>query len=1564
MGWLDDYTPDVIEDAVEDGLEVVGEGTEYLSGKAADGLDKVGADGAADWVRDKGKSVANHLGADVSEMGLDETDDPKKLVYGSASKLRTTVSHLRDFQTAFTNVGDGLKRLDSAHWKGEAADAFRAEVAVEPKKWFKAADACEAAATALEDFASTVEWAQGQAQLAIDAYQQAKKNSEAARTAYNNKVAAYDSAATEWAKALWKGDDPGPEPVRPAEFEDPGPAGVKAAQAILDEARRQRDEAAGIARTAVRTARDAAPPKPSYGEQVADGNVQLALDAEHVVGGVLKGGSGVIGFVRSVNPIDPYNITHPAEYLTSLNNTAAGLVSLANDPVGAGQRMLAGFKEDPYEGFGRMIPEVLGTRGLGGVRSGVNAARTASHVRPPRGAPREQLARDPHRNTTPSRQRCNGPTDPIDLATGTMYLPQTDIVLHGELPLVFTRQVQSGYRSGQWFGPSWASTVDQRLEIDAEGVVLVGEDGLLLAYPHPAPGVPTLPHAGPRWPLERDVHGDYTLTDPLTGHTRHFAGPPEAGAPGGDGTALLTSLSDRGGHRISFAYDRDGAPTHITHSAGHELRLTTAGGRITALHLVGAAPDGGDQEVVRYGYTDGDLTEVTGSSGIPLRFTYDDEHRVIAWTDTNGSRYDYVYDNQDRCIAEGGEAGHLSLRISYDGTDAATGHRVTTVTTAEGHTSRYLVNDLSQVVAVTDPLGHTTRTRYDRYGHVLTRTDALGSTTTYTYDDAGRPTGVTGPDGTRSTVVYDDLGLPTALTGPDGTWRQTYDEAGRRTSVTDPAGHTTSYAYDEHGHLAAVTDATGATTRVRCDAAGLPLEITDPLGGTTVHHRDAFGRPITVIDPTGGTTHLSWTVEGRLARRTDPDGSTSTWTYDGEGNCLSHTDPAGGTTTYEYTHFDLLAARTGPDGVRHTFRYDTALRLTEVINPQGLTWTYTYDPAGRLVSEKDFDGRRLSYTHDAAGRLRSRTNPLGQTVTYERDVAGRTVRKDADGRITTYTYDPAGRLLSAAGPDAEVVYQRDRLGRVKSEMVAGRVLTHTYDPVGRRTRRTSPTGATTHYSYDAAGNRTSLTIAGHTLDSVHDAAGRETTRRIGDTLTLAHTFDPLGRLTGQSLTGADGALVQHRAYTYRADGHLVGLDDHLNGPRSFDLDPAGRVTAVHARAWTENYAYDEAGNLTRAAWPAEHPSQEAAGTRAYTGTRLTRAGDHRYEHDEAGRLTVRRKTRLSKKPDIWRYEWDAEDRLRAVITPDGTTWRYRYDPFGRRIAKQRMDADGEIAEETTFTWDGPTLVEQTTTAPALRHPVTLTWDHAGLRPVAQTERITDATTQREIDSRFFAIVTDLVGTPTELVDETGTIAWRTRSTLWGTTTWATDSTAYTPLRFPGQYFDPETGLHYNVFRYYDPATARYLSPDPLGLDPAPNPATYVDNPHAWTDPLGLAPCPEGRRPSRVRSLLSKVFGESDRAKAERSDMDLRNRRVPVRLEEMEAYTLPDYGDAGKIRDMSGMSDDRLLDAINNPDDLGAYIIVSNGEISQGNHRIHEALERMRSDRHPTIKTDTEIWIIR
>jgi RHS repeat-associated protein len=728
----------------------------------------------------------------------------------------------------------------------------------------------------------------------------------------------------------------------------------------------------------------------------------------------------------------------------------------------------------------------------------------------------------------------------------------------------------------------------------------------------------------------------------------------------------------------------------------------------------------------------------------------------------------------------------------------------------------------------------------------------VGRCTAVDYDEHGRVTSVTRPDGRRTTMRYNSLGLPVLVTRPDGSkLRREYDERSNVTSVTGPSG-TVRFAYDDRGHLASRTDPAGRTTRIRCNAAGLPVETVAPSGGVTRHTYDALGRAVSVTGPLARTTLLTWSTEGRLLRRVDPDGGVHEWTYDGEGNVLTHTTPDGGRSVYEYGAFDRLTARTGPDGGRYEFHHDTELRLRQVIDPRGLVWSYGYDPAGRLISETDFDGRTLHYAYDAAGQLTARTNAVGQTVRYDYTVTGQLARKDANGAVTTYEYDVFDELVRATGPDATLTRVRDASGLLRSETVDGRTLTLDHDGLGRVIRRTTPSGAVSEKGYEESGLPSRLISSGHELTFRHDAAGREIERGIG-AMTLTHEVDDMGRLIEQRLTGPDGRLLRRRGYHYRPDGHLTALET-ADGRHDFSLDPVGRITAVTAPGWEEKYAYDKAGNQTEADWPASRPEAAAAtGRRTYEQNRLASAGGLRYEYDAQGRVTLRQRTRLSRKPATWRFTWDAEDRLTALTTPDGTRWRYRYDPLGRRIAKQRLANTAEaavvtdVAEETLFTWEGATLCEQrTTTRPAPPSgetgpvSVVLTWDHLDLRPVAQTERVLSAS-QEEIDRRFFAIMTDLVGAPTELVDEDGTVVWRTRSTVWGRTAWNRSATAYTPLRFPGQYFDPESGLHHNVFRVYDPETARYLTPDPLGLAPAPNPTTYVHNPLTWSDHLGLAP---------------------------------------------------------------------------------------------------------------------------
>ncbi|MEU5308760.1 DUF6531 domain-containing protein [Streptomyces sp. NPDC021562] len=1067
----------------------------------------------------------------------------------------------------------------------------------------------------------------------------------------------------------------------------------------------------------------------------------------------------------------------------------------------------------------------------------------------------ERLKLNPGFNKLPASIRNMVKTfvrDPIDVATGDMALSRTDVQLPGVLPLVLERTHISSYRWGGWFGPTWASTLDQRVQADDEGFVYAAPDGARLCFPIPDPetNAPVRPATpGSRLLLfwDDEIDGAVRITDPDTGLTRVFHSPVPAAAD--EAVDLpLQHIQDRNGNRITVLYTGADIPTAVVHSGGYHIAIDhdRSRSRITGLRLIDpAAPHAPGTTLMTFGYDDdGRLTEETNSSSLPMRYAYDSDGRITSWTDRNTTTYWYTYDDQGRVIATGGTGNALASTLTYD---SAT--MTTRVTDSVGHTRVYEHNEALRLVRETDPLGNVTSQEWDTERRLTTAADALGHTTDYHYDEHGRLTSAVRPDGSETRVEYNDLGLPTTVTGPAGRiWSYEYDERGNRTSVADAVGATTHFSYNNSGHLTSITDPLGHRTRIACDRAGLPVVTIDPAGAETRYERDPFGRPVTLTDPLGNVTRFAWTVEGKPARRTAPDGSSESWAYDGEGNCVRHTDAMGAVDRYEYTHFDLLSARTGPDGARHTFTYDSELRLTEVTNPLGLSWRYEYDPAGRLVAEADFDRRVVQYVHDPAGALVARTNPLGQILRFQRDALGRIVRQTDGDTATTFTYTADGELGTAVTPDATVVREHDAAGRLLAETVNGRTISYGYDAMGRRTSRITPTGVTSTWRYDTAGNCIERTSAGRTISFDRDLAGRELNRHIGDTLTLANTFDDLGRLLTQSATNhATGASLQRREYTYRADGLITGIDDQLNGRRSFDLDALGRVTTVQAADWTERYAYDEAGNQSEASWPAAHPDHEATGPRTYTGTSLVRAGNTRFEHDAAGRVTVRRKTRLSHKPDAWHYSWDAEDRLTSVITPDGTRWRYLYDALGRRIAKQRLATDNEtIVEQITFTWDGATLCEQTTLTPEAPDPVVLTWDHDGLRPIAQTEhRTTLDAPQEEIDSRFFAIVTDLVGAPTELVDESGGIVWRTRSTLWGRTSWGADSSAYTPLRFPGQYYDPETELHYNYFRHYDPETGRYLTLDPLGLAPAPNPVAYVTDPRSWADPLGLAPCETG-----------------------------------------------------------------------------------------------------------------------
>nr|WP_263302711.1 hypothetical protein [Streptomyces purpurogeneiscleroticus] len=218
---------------------------------------------------------------------------------------------------------------------------------------------------ALYAYAGTVTWAQAQAKDAIELYKKGKKASEQAVEAYNKKVDAYNAKV--------KADqEPGPEPEP---FHDPGKSDIHAAREKLATARKQRNTAASEAQSKVKAALAHAPAEPPpldrLGNDLVDGYQAYNTELAHVAGGAVKGTAGLLNFARGLNPADPYNLTHPAAYMANASMTLSGLVSTVAHPERVVTAAIDGFKKDPTEFVGRLVPELIGTKGAGLARSGV-----------------------------------------------------------------------------------------------------------------------------------------------------------------------------------------------------------------------------------------------------------------------------------------------------------------------------------------------------------------------------------------------------------------------------------------------------------------------------------------------------------------------------------------------------------------------------------------------------------------------------------------------------------------------------------------------------------------------------------------------------------------------------------------------------------------------------------------------------------------------------------------------------------------------------------------------------------------------------------------------------------------------------------------------------------------------------------------------------------------------------------------------------------------------------------------------------------------------------------------
>ena len=191
-----------------------------------------------------------------------------------------------------------------------------------------------------------------------------------------------------------------------------------------------------------------------------------------------------------------------------------------------------------------------------------------------------------------------------------------------------------------------------------------------------------------------------------------------------------------------------------------------------------------------------------------------------------------------------------------------------------------------------------------------------------------------------------------------------------------------------------------------------------------------------------------------------------------------------------------------------------------------------------------------------------------------------------------------------------------------------------------------------------------------------------------------------------------------------------------------------------------------------------------------------------------------------------RYDYNTEDRLEAVIENGATLIAtYTYDPFGRRLWKEV----GGV--RTYFIYADEGLVAEADSSGAIVKTY-------GYKPGSTWT--TDPLFMQE-SGQYYWYHNDHLGTPQKMTSVSGAVVWAAKYSSFGKADVDPGSTITSNLRFAGQYFDNETGLHYNWNRYYDPKIGRYLRPDPIGLSGMdPNLYGYVqNNPVNRFDPIGL-----------------------------------------------------------------------------------------------------------------------------
>ncbi|NWC87968.1 RHS domain-containing protein [Pseudomonas reactans] len=1003
---------------------------------------------------------------------------------------------------------------------------------------------------------------------------------------------------------------------------------------------------------------------------------------------------------------------------------------------------------------------------------------------------------------------------PVSMVTGEELLTLTDGALDGILPFEWTRLYRtSAVEVDCGLGFGWSHSLAHRLSVSGDSVVWTDHENRSTTLPLPTVSRPAITNS-----LAEAAIYLGSLPDELvlaqSSRFYHFR----------DG--VLTAISDAYDNRLRISRNYLGQIERLDNGVGRSLFLRYASGRIVAVdYQIERAVDDGpfvwvtEQNVVAYAYDAvGRLVSATNAVGESEVYRYDEQHVILERGLAGGASFFWEWERSGkaaRCVRHWASFSQMDTRYAWDDNGQVT------VFNADGSQEVYVHDQRARLVQRVDPDGAEHFKSYDDKGRLTVEQDPLGAITAYQYDEAGRLVALFPGDDEPTTYEHDN-GFVRVVRRGQAVWKYERNDQGDVTRKVDPDGHSTEYSYNKRGQLTQVWLPDHSCHRLVWNERGQLLEEQLPNGGIKRYRYDDRGRQVAREDEHGALTQYQWDSVGRLIRVVLPGGATREYSYNAYGKITSEHDELGHITRYEYADgLHLISRRINADGTHVKYRYDNLrLLLTEIENEVGETYRLQYHANGLIQQETGFDGQRTAYLYDLNGNLQEKTehgDDGSQLVTrYERDYAGRLVRKTLpDGNLVDYAYDRQGNLLSVEDGHWALAYEYDSQNRLTAEHQGWGTLRYGYDACGQLQNLRLPDNNRVAFNHGKGGHLVTVELNGAVLTSHLFKAAQEHQRQQGQLISHYH-YDDQQRLHAHAVTQQQHTLYQ-RHYDYDKAGNLTRLLDTRKGDHHYHYDPLNRLTrADHSQGEQERFGHDPAGNLLM---------QNRPGPDIVAGNRLMIQGDHHYDYDAFGNLIRERRGKGHQL--VTEYRYDCQHRLIGIKTPNGQTASYRYDPFGRRISKT---VDGITTE---FFWQGDKLIAEHQTD---RHRSYL-YEPDSFRPLALLEGFGPK------ETKPYHYQLDHLGTPQELTDTNGEIVWSAHYRAYGETSRLDIGKIDNPLRFQGQYFDQESGLHYNRHRYYNPDIGRYLTQDPVKLAGGINAYQYVPNPTGWVDPLGLSRCP-------------------------------------------------------------------------------------------------------------------------